>query len=68
MISTTVLAVIGGMAVILVAAARIPAAAAELIRACIVLVDAIKDLRAALRRPAPDASADAKTPHRHIRG
>jgi len=68
MISTTVLAVIGGMAVILVAAARIPAAAAELIRACIVLVDAIKDLRAALQRPTLNASADAKTVHRDIRG
>lgn len=68
MISTTVLAVIGGMAVILAAAARIPAAAAELIRACIVLVDAIKDLRAALQRPTPAASADAKAVQRDIRG
>jgi hypothetical protein len=68
MTSTTVLAVIGGMVVILVAAARIPAAAAELIRACILLVDAIKDLRAALQRPTLDASANGKAPHRQIHG
>jgi Sec-independent protein translocase protein TatA len=68
MTSTTVLAVIGGMVVILVAAARIPAAAAELIRACILLVDAIKDLRSALQRPTPDASANGKTPHRQTHG
>lgn len=66
MTSTTVLAVIGGIVVILVAAARIPAAAAELIRACILLVDAVRDLRTALQRTATRASADEKTPDRDV--
>lgn len=68
MSSTTVLAVIGGVVVILVAAARVPAAAAELIRACILLIDAIKDLRAALQRPTSDPSANGKAPHRQTHG
>jgi Sec-independent protein translocase protein TatA len=62
MTSTTVLAMIGGIVVILVAAARIPAAAAELIRACILVVDALKDLRAALRRSIPQTDVSGASP------
>jgi hypothetical protein len=50
---TAVLAVIGAAAVILTAAARIPPALAEFLRACVTAADAARELRAAItRRPA----------------
>ena len=45
MTTTAILAVIGGITVILTAAARIPAALAEFLRACILVVAAARDLR-----------------------
>jgi hypothetical protein len=43
-----ILAVIGGITVILTAANKIPAALAEFLRACILVADAARDLRAAI--------------------
>jgi hypothetical protein len=43
-----ILAVIGGITVIITAAAKIPAALAGLIRACIPVADAVRELRAAI--------------------
>jgi len=45
---TTILAIIGGIALVLTAAARIPTALAELLRASIQLVAAARELRNAL--------------------
>jgi hypothetical protein len=53
MIVTEILAVIGGITLILTAAVRIPAALAEFLRACILVADAARDLRAALTRHSP---------------
>ncbi|MFF3518803.1 hypothetical protein [Streptomyces sp. NPDC002573] len=47
--ATTILAVIGSLVVILGAAARLPTAAAEVVRACITLVLAVSDLRNTVR-------------------
>jgi hypothetical protein len=52
MTTTTILAVIGGIAVILTAAAHIPAALAEFLRACSLVANAAWELRAALNNPA----------------
>ncbi|MFD4866875.1 hypothetical protein [Streptomyces sp. NPDC058412] len=52
---TTILALIGGIVIILGAAARIPNATAELIRACIPVINAFHELRAALKRTTPRA-------------
>ncbi|MFF5573132.1 hypothetical protein [Streptomyces luteogriseus] len=52
---TTILAVIGGIVITLGAAARIPNATAELIRACIPVINALHELRAALKRTTPRA-------------
>ncbi|MCX4501128.1 hypothetical protein [Streptomyces anulatus] len=49
------LAVIGGIVIILGAAARIPNAVAELIRACIPVINAFHELRTALKRTTPQA-------------
>ena len=46
---TTALAVIGGIAVILGAATKIPVAVCALIRACIPVITALHDLRHAIR-------------------
>jgi len=46
---TTALAIIGGIAVILGAAAKVPPALSALIRACIPVVTAVHDLRRAIR-------------------
>jgi hypothetical protein len=61
---TTILAVIGAITVILTAAAHIPAALAEFLRACTLVASAARDLRAALAQPngrddphAPEAPA-----------
>jgi hypothetical protein len=48
---TTLLTVLAGSVVALAAAARIPAAAANLIRACLPLIAAWHEIRAALIRP-----------------
>lgn len=61
---TTVLAIIGGIAVILGAATKIPPAVCALIRACIPLVTAIHDLGRAIRHrrnEANDARGDAQS-------
>lgn len=47
---TTALAIIGGIAIILGAATKIPPAVCTLIRTCIPLVNAIHDLGQAIRR------------------
>ncbi|MFJ5045531.1 hypothetical protein ACIQH7_09795 [Streptomyces anulatus] len=52
---TTMLAVIGGIVIILGAAARIPNAVAELIRACIPVINAFHELRTALKRTTPQS-------------
>jgi hypothetical protein len=58
--TTEILAVIGGITVILTAATRIPAALAEFLRACILAATAARELRTALTRPpARDATAPA---------
>ncbi len=51
MTTTEILAVIGGITVILTAAGHIPAALAEFLRACTLVVTAARDLRAALTKP-----------------
>ena len=55
---TTILAVIGGIALVLTAAARIPAALAELLRASISLVAAARELRNALEGGKQRSGAD----------
>jgi hypothetical protein len=64
MVTTTeILAVIGGMTLILTAAARVPAAVAEFLRACVLVAVAARELRAAITRRAPrDDSALADPP------
>jgi hypothetical protein len=51
--TTAILAVIGGITVILTAAARVPAALAEFLRACIVVAAAARELRTALTKRVP---------------
>jgi hypothetical protein len=53
MTMTEILAVIGGITLILTAAARIPAALAEFLRACILVAAAARELRTALTKRAP---------------
>ncbi|GES25233.1 hypothetical protein Aple_081320 [Acrocarpospora pleiomorpha] len=48
--TTTILAAIGGATLILHTATRLPAALTDLVRACLPLLTAISDLRAALPR------------------
>ena len=48
MTMTEILAAIGGITLILTAAARVPAALAEFLRACILVATAARELRAAL--------------------
>ena len=63
MTTTEILAVIGGITLILTAAARIPAALAEFLRACILVTTAARELRTALTRRAPgDDPAQAENP------
>jgi hypothetical protein len=57
--TTVILAVIGGAALILTAAARIPLALAEFLRACIAVAIAARDLRSAISgRATRDDSSD----------
>jgi hypothetical protein len=72
MTTTAILAMIGGAALILTAAARIPPALVELLRACIPVVTALCELRTALNAstirddsaqhedPAPPSSSPSK--------
>ena len=53
MTTTEILAVIGGITLILTAATRIPAALAEFLRACILVATAARELHAALTARAP---------------
>lgn len=54
MVTTTeILAVIGGTTLVLTAAARVPAALAEFLRACILVATAARELRAALAERSP---------------
>jgi hypothetical protein len=65
MVTTTEIpAVIGGITLVLTAAARVPAALAEFLRACILLATAACELRAALAKRAPrdDPAHAAGTP------
>ena len=50
MTMTEILAAIGGITLILTAAARVPAALAEFLRACILVATAARELRAALTK------------------
>jgi len=52
---TQVLALLGGIGMVLAGAARLPSAAAQAVRACIELVEALHELRAAWRDRGPDA-------------
>jgi hypothetical protein len=53
MITTTeILAVVGGITLVLTAAARVPAALAEFLRACILVATAAREFRAALAKQA----------------
>jgi hypothetical protein len=61
--TTTILAAIGGITLILTAAARVPAALAEFLRACILVASAAHELRTAIaERAARDDSALAEPP------
>jgi hypothetical protein len=64
--TTAILAVIGVVTVILTAAARIPAALAEFLRACVIAAAAARELRTALTgRPpvkTPDPRRNAELP------
>ena len=54
MVTTTeILAMIGGTTLALTAAARVPTALAEFLRACILVATAARELRAALAERAP---------------
>lgn len=53
MSTTAILAVIGGTTLILTAAARVPAALAEFLRACILVANAARELRTAVTKRAP---------------
>ena len=65
--TTTILAVIGGITLILTAATRVPAALAEFLRACIVVVTAAREFRTALTRRAPhDDPAQAGIPSSRV--
>jgi hypothetical protein len=61
--TTEILAAIGGITLILTAAARIPAALAEFLRAWIVVAIAFRDVRTTLTKPAlGDDSEEAANP------
>ncbi len=60
---TIALAIIGGIVIILGAAARIPPAAAAFLRACIPLITALREVRDTLR-PAREI-AEEQTPEDH---
>ena len=63
MTMTQILAAIGGMTLTLTAAARIPAALAEFLRACILVAAAAHELRTALTKRAPrNDSGQARNP------
>ena len=63
MTTTEILAAIGGTTLILTAAAHIPAALAEFLRACVLVVTAARELRTALARRVPgDGLASSGNP------
>jgi hypothetical protein len=53
MTTTEILAAIGGITLILTAAARIPAALAEFLHACVLVAAAARELHTALTKRAP---------------
>jgi hypothetical protein len=59
--TTAILAVTGGITLILTTAARIPAALAEFLRACILVANAARELRTALAKRAPRDDDPART-------
>jgi hypothetical protein len=59
---TVILATIGGTTLILTAAARVPSALAEFLRACIPAVTALRELRTALNGCTPRGDS-AKAEH-----
>lgn len=65
--TTSILAVIGGITVILTTAARVPAALAEFVRACIVVATAARELRIVLTERVPSndpaRAGDRDQPH-----
>ena len=63
MSTTAILAVIGGITLILTTAVRVPAALAEFLRACILVANAARELRTALAKRTPrDDSALVEPP------
>lgn len=62
MTTTAILAVIGGTAVILTAAARVPAALAEFLKACILAAAAFRELRDAITKRPPHDTLEASEP------
>lgn len=66
MVTTTeILAVIGGTTLVLTAAARVPAALAEFLRACILVASAARELRAALASPVRQPEGGDTRPATH---
>ncbi|MFC9621236.1 hypothetical protein ACFTXM_14980 [Streptomyces sp. NPDC056930] len=63
---TTVLAVIGGIVIIIGAAARVPKAVAELIQACIPVVHALNELRGAIKRSTQKVSREEAKNRREL--
>jgi hypothetical protein len=61
---TVILAMIGGTTLILTAAARIPPALAEFLRACIPVVTALRELRIALNGRPPAVTQPRLNTHR----
>lgn len=67
MTTTEILAMIGGITLVLTAAARIPAALAEFLQACILVTITARELRAALTGHAPPTTSRTPgTPARHV--
>lgn len=62
MTTTEILAVIGGTTLVLTAAARVPAALAEFLRACALVATAARELRVALTKHGDRPGASDSSP------
>ncbi|KOX18465.1 hypothetical protein ADK67_36895 [Saccharothrix sp. NRRL B-16348] len=60
--ATGILAVIGGATLVLTAAARVPTALAEFLRACVLVVTAARELRAAFTKDKEQPGAHDSSP------
>lgn len=63
-----VLTAIGIVTVVLIAAAGIPAALAEFLRACVPVATAIRELHAAFSKPSSQDASHQPLPRRECRG